>query len=395
MKEILILTFQEDCRDIKTKVYRHTLSYIADKLLNAENYQFVNNHTLLDYIKKHNFSTVISTNEISCETAFLIKGLGLAQIVIGMRNELIDTSDIILDPLVLKNEKYLVGTRYFLSTILKKIPVASLAEIMEINPDTLTEEVNHNEAEAELLDVVQLYQKLEWDSNFFGINIGYISCLRLTPNIERHIKKFIRKEKIDMLEYLCNCHDRESVVTSEKNGYSFVDIRLTFEQFLNKARDIQPREDYFVQKGKGNDIDKLKEIATDIYKYSRYYFDVNFDSAKVVEFYRNWVEKAIRSQFDDYAYVLYHKQEPIGFCTVKKVRKNAAKIGLFGLNSKYVGNGLAKYLLDISLQKLRNEEGINYVEVVTQGRNYVAQRLYQRCGFVTKMTELWYHKWFH
>tara|TARA_Y100000031_G_C7967214_1_gene268715 strand:- start:160 stop:300 length:141 start_codon:yes stop_codon:yes gene_type:complete len=33
------------------------------------------------------------------------------------------------------------------------------------------------------------------------------------------------------------------------------------------------------------------------------------------------------------------------------------------------------------------------VFVVTQGRNYAAQRLYLNVGFLTKETELWYHKW--
>jgi len=46
-----------------------------------------------------------------------------------------------------------------------------------------------------------------------------------------------------------------------------------------------------------------------------------------------------------------------------------------------------------SLELLR-QEGITHAEVVTQGRNYGAQRMYQRCGFVTRTTELWYHKWF-
>lgn len=395
MKEILILTFGKESPDIKIRVYRETLKYISDNLSGVEVYQFAGNQDLLKYVEKHKFSSVISTNEIPSETAFILKGLGLVQILIGMREDIINASDIIVDPLIFKSEKYLVGTRYLLSSVLKDISAESLADIMGIDSGLLTEEVSHNDAEAEILAIAQLYQKLEWDSIFFGINVGLISCLRLTSNIERHIKKFIRREKIDMLEYICNCHDRESVVASEKNGYSFVDMRLTFEQFLNDKLEVPLRENYCVKKGEHRDIEKLKQIATDIYKYSRYYFDDNFDRNKVINFYVNWVEKAVRGEFDDYAYVLYHKQEPIGFCTIKKAHKSAARIGLFGMSTEHTGGGLAKYLLNTSLHKLKEEERVDYVEVVTQGRNYAAQRLYQKCGFVTKFTELWYHKWFH
>lgn len=395
MKETLILTFSKKTKQPRDQVYRHTLNYIADNLPSGEVYRFVNNQDLLKFLGKHKFSTVIATSEIPLDTAFLLKGAGLVQILIGMRQDLIDISDIIIDPLIRKSENYLVGMRYLLPSLLTQISAKSLAEIIGIDSDTLTEEVNHNEAEVELLDIAQLYQKLQWDSDFFGINIGYISCLRLTPNIEKHIKKFIHSEKIDLLEYLCNCHDRESVITSEKNGYSFVDMRLTFEQFLQDGIKSEQREHYSVGKGKKCDIEKLKQIARDIYKHSRYYFDENFSREKVIEFYVNWVEKAVRGQFDDYAYVLYYQEQPIGFCTIKKMRRCAAKIGLFGMDAKHAGGGLASYLLNMSLYKLKEEEDINYVEVVTQGRNYAAQRLYQRCGFITKSTELWYHKWFH
>ena len=33
-------------------------------------------------------------------------------------------------------------------------------------------------------------------------------------------------------------------------------------------------------------------------------------------------------------------------------------------------------------------------KIICVGRNYAAQRLFQKCGFITKSTELWYHKWF-
>ena len=395
LKETLVLTFDGEYSDTKVRVYRETVRYIAENLPNAEVYQFVNNEGLLNTIEKYKLSSVISTNEIPHDTALFLKGMGVVQILIGTKKELLNICDIIIDPLVSKSESYLVGTRYLLPSILTQISPNALAEIMKIDAAVLTEEVSHNEADAELLSVVKLYQKLEWDSKFFGINIGYISCLRLTPNIEKHIKCFTRREKIDLLEYLCNCHDRKSVVTSEKNGYSFVDIRLTFEKFLNNKEKIDARENYSVRKGNDADIEKLKKIATGIYKYSRYYFDDNFNRDRVVDFYTNWVEKAVCGQFDDYTYILCRDNEPVGFCTIKKMRRKSARIGLFGMSSECAGRGLAQHLLDLSLEKLREEEGVEHVEVVTQGRNYSAQRLYQRCGFITKTTELWYHKWFH
>lgn len=391
---MLIIYHKKECDDLQIQVYRETLDYIVKNAPKVTVYQFIDDKGLLEFINGRDFSSVIATMEISYQTSLLLKGLGLIQIIIGVKKELENIADIIIDPNSYKSGKYFVGHQYLLHSILKKYSAESLSKLMQVGPDILEREVSHNDAENKLLDIVQLFQKLEWDSKFFGINIGYVSCLRLTPNIEKHIKKYIRKEKIDLLEYLCNCHDKESVSTAEKNGYSFVDIRITFEKVLKDKIDVEERENYYVRKGERNDIKKLKEIAKNIYKYSRYYYDPNFNRDKVVEFYSNWVEKAILGQFDDYGYVLYHCEQPIGFCTIKEQPLNTAKIGLIGLHADYLGNGLGKYLLDMTLKKLR-DNGINYVEVVTQGRNYTAQRLYQKCGFITKMTELWYHKWFH
>ncbi len=395
MKEILILNFKQEREDIKTCVYRETLKYVEGNLANARSYQFTDNHNLAEYIVKGNFSSVISTNEIHQDTAFLLKGIGLVQILIGIRDDLFDISDIIIDPIAYKSEKYLVGTDYLLPSILAKVSAESIADVMGIGIEELVEDVDHNDAGVTLLRVAQVCRKLEWDSEFFGANIAFLSCLRLTENIEKYVKNFVREEKIDLVKYLCNCHDLKSVITSEQNGYSFVDIRLTFEKYLHKETIVQERDGYRIDKGSLCDAEKLKEIATDIYKHSRYYFDLNFDRGKVTEFYQNWIEKAITGQFDDFAYVLYHKDIAVGFCSIAKVQESGARIGLIGVSDGYGGSGLGMYLLDSVLQKLRSEESINYVEVVTQGRNYAAQRLYQRCGFITKSTALWYHKWFH
>ena len=54
--------------------------------------------------------------------------------------------------------------------------------------------------------------------------------------------------------------------------------------------------------------------------------------------------------------------------------------------------GFGSKLMQCSINFLF-EKKINKIFVVTQGRNLIAQRLYQKNGFVIKNTEIWYHKW--
>ena len=101
MNKTLILTFDDKSNTIQTEVYRATLEYITKNLPNTTVYKFTNNQDLLTHVREHACSSVISTNDILPDTAFLLKGVGLVQIVIGMCKELMDISDIIIDPLPL------------------------------------------------------------------------------------------------------------------------------------------------------------------------------------------------------------------------------------------------------------------------------------------------------
>ena len=57
------------------------------------------------------------------------------------------------------------------------------------------------------------------------------------------------------------------------------------------------------------------------------------------------------------------------------------------------GRGLGQQLVTSALRAFR-ERGMRVATVVTQGRNIRSQRLYQKCGFVIRSVELWYHRWF-
>jgi dTDP-4-amino-4,6-dideoxy-D-galactose acyltransferase len=376
-------------------IYGETARYLSQALPDAVPCTFAGDGALVPFVKEHGIEVLVAEPGLTVQTALLLRGLDVVVIHIGRDPALAALVDIQIDPAAPPSLSGFTGPRYLLSRVLDRVSIDDLSALYGMAPARIREDVDSAEAETELLSIVRLFTRLEWDSEFFGVNVGYAGCLRMTPGIERLCRRFTQREKIDVMEYLCNCHDKLSVVTAEKAGYSFVDIRLTFETGLGHvAAPVAPRPNMALRPARLEDIPRLREIATGIYPDSRYYFDGNFDQEKIVEFYRNWVEKAVRGTFDDHALVLCEAENPVGYCSTNHHHGRAAKIGVFGLDERLRGTGAARYLLEAALWELK-KSGREHVEVVTQGRNYAAQRLYQRAGFITQKTELWYHKWLH
>lgn len=308
---------------------------------------------------------VVVSNGLSREWYYILRGLNIVTITIDDIDKYVDFADIVIDYKSSNNIRYFTG------------------------PDCA---IRQNGG-LPFKGIVNLISKLKWDSNFWGYPVAYLSCCHLTENIVFRMEKVIKRERIKLIEYLCNCHDSRSVVLAEKNGFHFTDIRLSFEKELGRIIPSNIHKSFTLSKAGACDIPHLRRMSENLYKDSRYFFDQGFERARVIEFYKGWVEKAVKGTFDDVCYCLYNKAIPVGFCTVKHGVEGKASIGLFGIAKKFQGRGLAKIFLNNVLNQL-TAEGLQKVSVVTQGRNYLAQRLYQGVGFLTKTTELWYHKWF-
>lgn len=310
---------------------------------------------------------VIST-KLPNDIYYLLKGLQIIVVVLGDLEECMPYSDLVID---CKNEDircYFTGKEY------------SFIE----NPNCVDK----------VKEVLLLATHLEWDSEFFGFNIHYITSRHLTDVIHNKLKDVCRGKSVRLLEFLCNCHDSRSVRIAEKEKFEFVDIRLTYQQILNaNIAKVQIPEGLTLGKAEIQHIDRLKELTKDLYQHSRYYYDVRFDQDKINEFYANWIKKAVLGTFDSYCYCLFDSQgKPLGFCSIRENSNQSVHIGLFGIDDEHHGKGFGKTLVNAVLHELYTS-GIRKVLVVTQGRNYKAQVLYQKCGFVTTSTELWYHKW--
>jgi ribosomal protein S18 acetylase RimI-like enzyme len=93
----------------------------------------------------------------------------------------------------------------------------------------------------------------------------------------------------------------------------------------------------------------------------------------------------------DLTLVTHTTGRPSGYITGRVEDDGASlSIGLFGVAAQARGRGSGSTLVSALLRAPR---GARHVDVVMQGRNVPAQRLYQAAGFRTAKTEVWFHRW--
>jgi dTDP-4-amino-4,6-dideoxy-D-galactose acyltransferase len=230
---------------------------------------------------------------------------------------------------------------------------------------------------------------LEWDSRFFGRRIARVRRGRFSPGDIGLILEWCEVERIDCLYSLASSDDLQSVAIAEKHGFHFVDIRVTLERPPLRPSS-QPGG--IVRLVRASDLEALRQIARSGFRDSRFYYDPGFEKLRCDDLYETWIEVSCRG-YADFVLVAEDAGQPAGFVTCYAAPGETGNIGLIAVDAAHQGRGLGQDLVRSALYAFL-ERGMRVVTVVTQGRNIRSQRLYQKCGFVSRSVELWYHRWF-
>ena len=235
---------------------------------------------------------------------------------------------------------------------------------------------------------------LPWDTEHFGCRIARANIHQLDAASWRQLEGWCREQSIDCLYFLASAADQDTIFELQARQFSFVDIRLTFEYTLPSAPAYAGVENLAFRMSNEEDVPRFIDIAKNSYKESRFYADPCFDSEKVSLMYQTWLTKSIATDFADAVVVAELNQQPAGFLTCHLNRpEGEGNLGLSGVAELARGMGLGQCMYKYGVHWLYTQ-GMNRVNAVTQGSNIAVQRLFQRCGFVTRSVELWYHKWF-
>ena len=237
----------------------------------------------------------------------------------------------------------------------------------------------------------ELCSILEWDSAFFGMTIARVNPNRLDAQSAALAMDWCKEKQVRCIYFLADSNHVESHRQAEKNGFYLTDIRVTYERSTSGLEErVAPDTD--IRMAVPEDLPALRAMTVSSYRDSRFYYDGHFPQEVCDRLYEIWVEKSL-SGYAQAVLVKGVPGQPEGFVTCDTLLAEAkGKIELVGVSSSARGRGVGHALVQESLHWLA-AQGMKSVQVVTQGRNIPAQRLYQKCGFLTSEVRFWYHCW--
>jgi len=234
---------------------------------------------------------------------------------------------------------------------------------------------------------------LAWDSEFFGFGVAMVEGSRLDDERVAAVLDWCRRQRIRCAYFLAETDDPQTLQLAQRHAFELQDIRITAELASAAWQTLDlPPAGIAIRPGRIDDIPELRRIAATAYRHSRFYFDQRFDRQKCDLLYAQWIESFCRRGAEQVR-VAERAGCFQGYVCCEPDGPAAGRIGLTGVDAASRNQGIGRRLVVDALRWF-HERGIQRPTVVTQSRNLPAQRLYQRCGFVTQAVHLWYHRWF-
>lgn len=223
-------------------------------------------------------------------------------------------------------------------------------------------------------------RRLDWDSAFFGHEIGSVEgCDPAAAAAAGDAAE------LDCLYYLAPAEDDHALWVAQQSGFRVVDIRVTLARDADPAAAAPPG----VRTATPQDVPALEWIARERFTATRFYADPNFSRERCGALYVAWLSRGM--QTEPRRTLVSGDAEGFIIC---ELDHDAAigKIELVGVAAEAAGRGVGTALVAGAAAEFARA-GLERAEVVTQGRNVAAQRLYAAQGYRPVGVALWLHRW--
>lgn len=227
---------------------------------------------------------------------------------------------------------------------------------------------------------------LEWDSSFFGWSVGRTQLERSFNPVK--LKRLLDRSGCRVVYLFLDEPDEVSVSTIQTIA-PLCDLKCVYFKQL-KRRNKKAPDHIFPYTG--NVTDRLKDLAFISGTYSRFSTDTHF-KPYFESLYTEWVRQSVSGSISDIVFVFREEGHLGGFITVAKdTKKSMCTIGLLAVHPDFQGRGIASKLLDM-VEVWANGSKIKCIDVVTQGENIPACRLYEKNGYSLCKKTAVFHYW--
>ena len=226
-------------------------------------------------------------------------------------------------------------------------------------------------------------QKLEWDSNLFGYEVGKVTIA--DENVD--LQDILNLNDVFRLMYL------ESKVAIDKKELDRSFIKVTYsKQVETLTPHLEAEENLRTEKLTGKFTDQLLNLSFQSGMFSRFKLDPNFRNNEFMKLYTKWVENSLSGEVADTVEAVKDSDSNIiGFVTIK-FNPEFSEIGLIAVNNQKRRLGVGSLLLK-KVNQLSVEKQCSKIIVSTQQDNYMACKFYEKNGFKKISKSYIYHLW--
>ena len=229
---------------------------------------------------------------------------------------------------------------------------------------------------------------LDWDSNFFDLRVGRINGTISDGNELAGVLEELKILDIDLGYYSSPVPLENHQDISLPYHINLVDKKTTYLKKITGNAPVNNSITGF--KGEYPD-EKLLALAIESGIYSRFNVDKKIGRSKYEALYKAWINNSVNKKIAKEVLVYMENQIIAGFVTLGE-KNSRADIGIISVDSDHRGKGIGKSLMLNAENWFANRNYI-HIQVVTQGDNLAACRLYESCGYEIDRLEYLYHLW--
>lgn len=220
-------------------------------------------------------------------------------------------------------------------------------------------------------------KKLDWDSNFFGFEVGEIDTN----------SKFSNSENFELI-VVKQTQNQTFEIQNFKN--TFQETKVVFVKKLISISKTSIDESIIDYDNNPINKDSLYPLAYESGKFSRFKLDIRLNE-KFKILYSKWVDNSLNKEFADKVFYFKNDSEIVGFVTVKNNNKYST-IGLIAVSQNYQGQGIGKKLL-LKIEEYCISINILELRIPTQKENLLACKFYSKMGYTIFEETILKHYW--